>query len=231
MHGAHNTAYKHIFTELNTCIDSDDWMPDDAVEVIVDTWKKCGNSDLSGLVGLDVTEDGLIIGSRFPDGMKTVKVGKFYEQGGKGDKKLVYRTDVIINVPEYPIFEGEKYVSLAYKYLIVEEKYEMLAVNHPMVVVEYQPDGSSFSMYRQYWNNPKGFMFLRKEHMHYYTSLGHRLRSCTHYVSHCLRAGCYSQLFSNPCPFLTLMVLPFGIALYFHTRYKVTHHQVMNVKK
>ena len=28
MHGAHNTAYKNITTELNTCIDSDDWMPD-----------------------------------------------------------------------------------------------------------------------------------------------------------------------------------------------------------
>lgn len=28
MHGAHNTAYRNIYTELNTCIDSDDYMPD-----------------------------------------------------------------------------------------------------------------------------------------------------------------------------------------------------------
>lgn len=32
MHGAHNTAYEMIETELNVCIDSDDYMPDDAVE-------------------------------------------------------------------------------------------------------------------------------------------------------------------------------------------------------
>lgn len=32
MHGAHNTAYENIHTELNTCIDSDDYMPDEAVE-------------------------------------------------------------------------------------------------------------------------------------------------------------------------------------------------------
>jgi len=31
MHGAHNTAYKTIVTELNVCIDSDDYMPDDAI--------------------------------------------------------------------------------------------------------------------------------------------------------------------------------------------------------
>ena len=34
MHGAHNTAYELIDTELNVCIDSDDYMPDDAVEKI-----------------------------------------------------------------------------------------------------------------------------------------------------------------------------------------------------
>ena len=28
MHGAHNTAYEIIETELNVCIDSDDYMPD-----------------------------------------------------------------------------------------------------------------------------------------------------------------------------------------------------------
>lgn len=35
MHGAHNTAYKLIETEINTCIDSDDYITDDAVEKIV----------------------------------------------------------------------------------------------------------------------------------------------------------------------------------------------------
>ena len=39
MHGAHNTAYEKIDTELNVCIDSDDYMPDDAVEKIVSFWK------------------------------------------------------------------------------------------------------------------------------------------------------------------------------------------------
>ena len=31
MHTAHNTAYENIDTELNVCIDSDDYMTDDAV--------------------------------------------------------------------------------------------------------------------------------------------------------------------------------------------------------
>ena len=35
MHGAHNSAYELIDTKLNVCIDSDDYMPDDAVEKIL----------------------------------------------------------------------------------------------------------------------------------------------------------------------------------------------------
>lgn len=231
MHGAHNTAYKNIDTELNTCIDSDDYMPDDAVEQILKLWKEKGDERYAGIVGLDNADSGGLIGTAFPEGMTETTLTGFYTQGGRGDKKLVYRTDVIKQYPDYPRFEGERYFGLGYLYLLIDQDYKLLTLNKPLVIVDYQLDGSSFSMYRQYWNNPKGFMFLRKEHMRYYTSLGHRLRSCTHYVSHCLRASCYGQLFSNPCPFLTLMVLPFGIALYFHTRYKVTHHQVMNVKK
>src|SRR5690625_5160901 len=50
MHGAHNTAYEHIQTELNVCIDSDDYMPDDAVEKILSFWNEYGNKKVSGLI-------------------------------------------------------------------------------------------------------------------------------------------------------------------------------------
>ena len=38
MHTAHNTAYEHIKTELNVCIDSDDMMAVDAVEKILNKY-------------------------------------------------------------------------------------------------------------------------------------------------------------------------------------------------
>ena len=47
MHGAHNTAYELIETELNVCIDSDDYMPEDAVEHIISLWNEYGNDEVS----------------------------------------------------------------------------------------------------------------------------------------------------------------------------------------
>ena len=67
MHGAHNTAYKNIKTELNVCIDSDDYMPDDAVKKIISFWNKNKRSDLAGIMALDAYTDGKVIGDKFPN--------------------------------------------------------------------------------------------------------------------------------------------------------------------
>ena len=90
MHGAHNTAYKNITTELNTCIDSDDWMPHDAVEKIINAWKEHSHEKYAGIIGLDQTADGKLIGTNFPENLKETTLQGFYEAGGQGDKKLVY---------------------------------------------------------------------------------------------------------------------------------------------
>lgn len=221
MHGAHNTAYRNITTELNTCIDSDDYMPDDAVEKICSFWKKHGSDRYAGLIGLDQTEDGKIIGTSFPESMKEATLSGFYQQGGKGDKKLVYRTDVIRKYPEYPLFEGERYVGLGYKYQLIDQDYTLLTLNEPLVVVEYQEDGSSRNMYKQYWKNPKGFAFIRKSDMCCVSCLEGKFKACIHYVSHSLRAKNKRFIKESPLPLLTILAIPLGIVLYVVTYYKV----------
>jgi glycosyltransferase involved in cell wall biosynthesis len=231
MHGAHNTAYHNIDTPLNTCIDSDDYMPDDAVEKILKCWTGCGNDKVAGIIGLDVTEEGRVIGTRFPDGMTTTTLQGFYQKGGKGDKKLVYRTDVIKRYPDYPLFEGERYVGLAYKYMLIDQDYELITLNEPLVVVEYQQDGSSFNMFKQYWNNPRGFAFFRKTEMKVANSLKRKLQVCTHYVSSSIIAHNWRFIQESPEKLLTVLCIPSGIALYLLIRSKVKRNVKMNINK
>src|SRR5690606_34182947 len=54
MHTGHNVAYSHISTELNICIDSDDYMPQNAVEIIVEFWRAHQDERYAGILGLDV---------------------------------------------------------------------------------------------------------------------------------------------------------------------------------
>ena len=154
MHTAHNTAYENIHTELNVCIDSDDMMAKDGVEKILTAWENVRNKGYAGLIALDADFEGNIIGKRFPEAMKETTLGGYYASGGKGDKKLIYRTDVIKSVPAYPVFKGEKYTGLSYKYIVVDQQYKLFVLNEVVCNVEYQEDGSSNTMYLQYLKNP-----------------------------------------------------------------------------
>lgn len=230
MHGAHNTAYRNITTELNTCIDSDDFMPNDAVENIIAFWKKNKNYRYAGFIGLDQREDGSIIGTTFSPNMKETTLMDFYAKGGRGDKKLVYRTDIIKQYPEYPLFEGERYVGLAYKYMLIDQDYKLLTLNKPLVIVEYQADGSSNMMWKQYWNNPRGFAFFRKTEMIVAPTLKRRFISCIHYVSSCIISKNKRFIKESPQKVLTLLAIIPGVVLYNIIKRKVKQNKSLVVK-
>ena len=184
MHTAHNTAYENIDTELNVCIDSDDYLTDNAVEIIINEWEKVRSDKLAGLGALNIFESGEVIGTIFPNELKTSKYFDIYNKYGvSGDKKFIYRTELVKQYP-YPEFEGERYVGLDYKYKKLDEKYEIALVNKIVCVVEYMEDGSSKNMLRQYKNNPRGWCFFRIENLKIpNTSLKYKFKECVHYVS------------------------------------------------
>lgn len=212
MHTAHNVAYQNITTELNVCIDSDDCLAENAIDKILTFWNKNKNNKYAGIVGLDSDLNGSLIGKDF-DNLKETTLSGYYANGGKGDKKLVYRTDVINKYPEYPVFEGEKYVGLNYKYLLIDQDYKLLVLNEVLCNVEYQEDGSSNSMWKQYYRNPKGFAFLRKFYMQYNTSLKRNIMDCIHYVSSSKLAKNKHYIKESPKKILTILMIPFGLLL------------------
>ena len=220
MHTAHNIAYENIDTELNMCIDSDDCVADGAVKKILDKWKEIKNEDYAGIIGLDSDMNGQIIGKGFPKNLVDTTLSVYYANGGSGDKKLVYRTDIINKYPPYPVFEGERYVALGYKYRLIDQEYKLSVLNQVLANVDYQQDGSSATMWKQYVKNPKGFAFWRKVSMQYPESKKRLLVDCTHYVSNSLMAGNRHFITESPRKGLTIMSIPSGIVLYFITKYK-----------
>lgn len=210
MHTAHNTAYENIKTELNVCIDSDDCMADGAVKKILDFWDEFGSENYAGIIGLDADLNGNIIGTGFPEGLKETTLSGYYAAGGKGDKKLVYRTDVIKKYPPYPVFEGEKYVALAYKYRLIDQDYKLAVLSDVLCNVEYQEDSSSNNMFKQYLKNPNGFAFWRKVCMMYPQSKKRMIIDCVHYCSSSFIAKNKHYIAESPVKILTVLCSPMG---------------------
>lgn len=210
MHTAHNVAYENIHTELNVCIDSDDLMGENAVQVILEKWEEVKDEGYAGIIGLDADFEGNVIGAGFSAGLKETTLAGYYESGGSGDKKLVYRTDVINQYPPYPVFKGEKYVALAYKYRLIDQNYKLAVLDKVLCNVEYQADGSSMNMFRQYLRNPRGFAFWRTVAMQYPTSKKRLLMDCIHYCSSSQIAKNRDYIKESPKKLLTVLCTPAG---------------------
>ena len=136
--------------------------------------------------------------------MKTTTVFDFYyNKRLTGDKKIVYRTELTKMYP-YPIFEGEKYVSLSYKYRLIDQTYKMAVLDEILCNVEYQPDGSSNTMWRQYLKNPRGWAFWRKVCMQYPISKRRLIMDCIHYCSSCFLYKNKNYISDSPRKVLTI---------------------------
>lgn len=212
MHSAHNLAYVNIGTEINSCIDSDDYMPDDAVEKIINFWNTCEkNEKISGFLALDAYENGDIIGTHFPENVKCATSYEYYYKFKiKGDKKFVLRSD-LTKINPYPVFIGEKYVNLATKYSLLDVDYKLLNLNETVCIVKYLADGSTLNMFRQYLNNPKGFAYSRRLCMALpFVGQGFRFKQAIHYVSACIISKNRFWFRETPRKALTIAAAPLG---------------------
>jgi glycosyltransferase involved in cell wall biosynthesis len=216
MHTAHNLAYDTIGTELNVCIDSDDIMPPDAVESILEFWNRYGNAELAGIVALDADLEGEILGDTLPkDGSRYTLMELEERLHIRGDKKLIYRTELIKSLQRYPEFEGERLVPLSYKYRLADTKAPLLTFNKVVCNVEYQQQGSSNTIVRQYFQSPHGFAEYRKLCMCLSLTFKRRFMAAAQYVVSSIILKNKNFLRESPKKLLTILAIPAGVLLYF----------------
>lgn len=220
MHSGYNVAYHYIDTELAMCVDSDDFIPDDAVASVITFWKENKNPNVAGIIGLDVDTSGKVIGTELPD-VKQIKVYDFYNRyHGKGDKKMVYRTELMRPI-QAPEFAGERLFPTCYRYFLLDLEYDMLVLNKPLCIVDYAADGFTNNILKQYKKNLNSFIYYRKFIMTYpNATLVHKFKFCIHYVAECMLKGEKAWFRESPSKLLTLLAAPFGVFLYVYIQKK-----------
>lgn len=222
MHGGHNTAYSLIDTELNVCIDSDDYMPTDAVENIINLWQSRDKTlNLAGIIGIDSFKDGSVV-EKIPERFKYATLSELeVENNIKGDKKVVLRTEVVKQFPPYPIYSNERLVPLGTLYLMIDQKYKYLCTNTVFCIIEYLEDGSSKNILKQYKKSPNGFLYSRVLEMTYSKSFIYTFTRAMHYISSCIFIKKWFFNSQNPNKGITFLALPFGLIFHFYILSKI----------
>lgn len=223
LHTGYNAAIEMINTELCVCIDSDDWLPEDAIERIIRIWKSIKEQDYIGIIGLDHFADGRCVGDKFPEGVEEMYLyEKLLKYKISGDKKMVYRTEILKKVAPMPVFKGEKNFNPSFMMYKADEFGKLYAVNQCFCIVEYQDDGMSNSMLYQYYNSPRSFAEIRKLYMMFPGArFPFLFRQHIHYISSCALAGKLSYAIKeSPQKAYSVIAFPFGILLSIYIKRK-----------
>lgn len=225
LHTAYNLAIEKIETELSVCIDSDDYMPEDAIEKIINFWEKHGSNKYAGVTGLDFdAKTNTCIGGSYPEHIKSINlidvlIGKYPEV--YGDKKHIVRTELYKSVAPLESIENEKNFNPHYMHLEISKEYDFLILNENLCYVDYQDTGMTNNILRQYYNSPNSFAEIRLLYLSFYhLPLKFKIRNCIHYNSSCIIAK--RKKYIRKCPFriITILTFPLGFLLSIYIKLK-----------
>ncbi len=146
-HRAINLALKLAKGKYFFIVDSDDWLPNNAIELLIGWLQEIqGVPALCGVAGQKALADGKPVGNSF--------LGKEYVDASslerkklhiEGDKAEVFDTEVLRNHP-FPEFDGEFFVTEAVCWnAIAADGYKLRWHQEPIYYCEYLEDGLSKS--------------------------------------------------------------------------------------
>lgn len=221
LHTGYNKAIELMQTELSVCIDSDDSMPCDAIERILSIWEARKDYSIAGIVGLDYSDSGELIGKLLPE-EDGINAASLLCVPGMGDKKYVVRNDLLRQVAPMPTYSGERNFNPHYFIIKLSQKYLFKPVNQCFCLVDYQENGMSANIYKQYISSPQSFAELRRVLL--ITpglTIAYRFKTAVHYVSSCIFAKERRFINKSPAKVMTVLATPFGILLSIYIKLKV----------
>ena len=211
---AYNYALDNAKGELFICLDSDDEYVSNALETILEYWKKVEkNAKIVGMGYLSTYPDGSTIGSEFPnDEMVETQFNIYNKYKVTGDKGLMFRTEVIKNY-KFPVFDGEKFTTEALVYNRIAEKYEMLYINEKIEIKQYHEDGLTAKYNDLLLRNPKGNALYHNERNKHKMIFKEKIFNNAVYYKFCRVANySFSKIFKESYSKLFFILsLPIGI--------------------
>lgn len=153
-----NTGSQACRTELFCCVDSDDTLIPDAVEIILSNWKTYSDNHIvAGIVTPRAMRNDL-----FPES-GAYKLGEINnELGYRGETLIATRTEIVRQHPFW-VDPEEKFIPELYQFDQIDQKYTYEAIKMELCIGSYLEDGYSRSYGELILNNPRSFAEYKRQ--------------------------------------------------------------------
>lgn len=158
-HTALNRGIARIRSELTFIVDSDDYLPQDAVDIILSCHRKYKNTEgLCGYSFLRCHQDGRVNTAYFPEDKKISTYLETRINGNiGGDKAEVFYTEILKQYP-FPVYEGEKYMPEDAVWMQMSGPYQMVHINKNVYICDYLEGGLTDTGRKMKIHSPRGMM-------------------------------------------------------------------------
>lgn len=216
-HTAYNLGLEMAEGEWFFCVDSDDYLAQDAVEKILSAITELGKNQ--GIVAYKQDTNGKRLSDAFP---KDLRFSRFCEMslrhGCRGEFSLIFPVETARKYP-FPVFARERFVTESVVYDRISEACEMLLLPQVVTICEYQTDGYSQNANAVMAKNPNGFCLYFMQRIDIVPSWLSRLVCAGKYWCFRLIAKNKDLRYRGKNRFLCALGLPVG--LIFRIYYKV----------
>lgn len=147
-HTAINTGLKYANGELFFIVDSDDYIPEDAVEFIHKHYNSIRLNQFAGMSGIDITKEGTSLSSIKTNYIDSDSINIRFTHQIKGDLAEIFKTEILRKYL-FPVVPNEKFCPEALVWnRIAKDGYIIRYFNKPLKIIEYLPDGLTSSIVR-----------------------------------------------------------------------------------
>lgn len=210
---AHNLGVQNTNTELFLCVDSDDYLTNDAVSKLIITWKKFNGPNISGVISYKkILNKDNNLKSEFPNNLTYTTLRDLYHNGFKGDTTLMYKTNIL---KEYlfPEIDGEKFITENYIYSQIDNVYNLAILAEYTTICEYLIDGYSQNYLKIYKENPKGWALYFNQQINHQSNIINKIKTTSKYICFSLISKNKKIISSSTSVAFTILCLPLGFLL------------------
>lgn len=181
-HSAINVGVQEAKGELFLILDSDDSLPKNALQIILQQYPLVKNEEnLAGVCGLMAHHDGTQIGSGFPKNpMFASSIEMRYAYRVTGDLMEVFKTNVLREFP-FPEINGERFCPEDLVWNRIAHKYKFYCFNEVIYYRDYLDGGLTDNIMRIRHFSPLASMTYYQELYHAPIPLKERIKAAINY--------------------------------------------------
>ncbi len=214
-HVAHNTGVLACKTEMFICVDSDDYLTENAVYEILEAWEQVSSDEsLAGFIALRGYSEKRLMSTELPHSTKKCSISELYiKYGFKGETTLVFKTRILKEYL-YPVFEGERFVTEAVVYDQISQKYKMLLLNKVFYLAAYLDDGYTNNIRNIHKQNKKGYLFYLIQRIRFSKTFREKYLAYSYYLAGCISIGKTANYRTIESLYMCPLCLPKALVIY-----------------